>query len=114
MTQYLVITEKGYWGLGKTPLEAANVNYSYVRGSVFQTLPNLTKNLECTEMGAAAWEWTEKTRELMKLEPTLSTQLKKAACLGKGDLRLVNVAVRPIGKTAVTKDEQHLQIRQTL
>lgn len=65
---YTVITGEGYWGKGATAAEAAkeaNVGASWVSGTLYHADQYLVKGeIECSNMGGAAWTWTDKVTDL--------------------------------------------------
>ncbi len=62
--QYLIITNKGFWGKGSSALEAAenaHIRSSNINCTLMVISEKLVqpKSLHCTDMGAQAWSWTD-------------------------------------------------------
>lgn len=67
--QYLVITNRGYWGKAKTAIEAARnamVGGSYVEGCLIRIPEEIAVKVGCTGMGGWTYTFTD---ELMEVCP---------------------------------------------
>lgn len=67
--QYLIVTQKGWWGKAKTPLEAAknaSIGGVYVEGYMLRIPEAIAEKLYCTDMGGWSYHYTD---PLMKLCP---------------------------------------------
>jgi len=68
--KYTIITSKGYWGKGDTPIEAAKnacVNASWTNGSLYYANQDFIQGeIECGDMGGANWHWKKECIPLIE------------------------------------------------
>ena len=59
---YLIVTERGYWGTGKTIHEAAknaNIGGSFVKGYMVRVDDAIAERLCCTDMGGWSFHYKD-------------------------------------------------------
>lgn len=89
---YLVITDKGYWGKGETPVEAAknaNVRGTYVNGVLYFANPlTVEGEIDCAGMGGTEWRWREDVMKLFDIYPPLESAVRESFVKGAGRMKI--------------------------